>query len=168
MNGHEGGIIASGQTSSDIPVPKENKVKRTTVWAAILLMLCACVRPVLAMGLVEIVTKETQVKMGLDFTLTAERASPTAVLVRMEIPDKGNLRNLQQVALYIGTGTGSPQIYAPLQTTAGKDGARMVSFQLSPELADRCSIALGPTVLSRPTLSHHYYVQLKGYLTDRK
>lgn len=131
-----------------------------------LFVLLACIQPALALGVVEIVTKETQAKMGLDFTLTAERLSREAVLVRMEIPNKGNLRNLKGVTLSIGSG--SPEVHAPLRTTSGKDGSLAVSFQLSPELAGRASIGLGPTILSRPTLSHHYAVELRGYITDRK
>ena len=134
------------------------------VWVTMGLLLCACVQHAFAMGEVVSVTKETQARLGLHFTLVAERVDAEAVLVRMEIPRKGKLKNLRSVNMRIGSGR--PLIDATLQTTPGKEGSWVVSFQLSPDLADKCSVDLiGPY----EGLSYVVYaVELKGYVTVRK
>lgn len=129
-------------------------------------MLCLYIQPAFALGVLTIVTKETQAQLGLNFSLIAERVDKEAVLVKMEIPVEGKLVNLKKVNMTIGSGR--PLLSANLDTTLGKNGSLIVSFQISPELAEKCSIYLGPTIESRRRLSHHYAVQLKGYVTDRK
>ena len=118
------------------------------------------------------VTKETQAKIGVEFTLTATRVSETAVLVEMEIPRKGKLRNLKDVSLDIGDYhpgvSSSPLLAANLQTTPGKNNSLIVSFQLSPELADKCSIRLGPLEPAVAMSWEYYAVMLKGYVTTRR
>jgi hypothetical protein len=117
------------------------------------------------MGSVTAVTKQTQAKLGLNFTLVADRVDDEAVLVRMEIPREGKLKHLRSVSLRIGPGR--PLVAATLQTTPGKNGSWVVSFQLCPDLADKCSIDL--IVPSDPLPYEVYYaVELKGYVTDRK
>lgn len=130
----------------------------------ILLMLCACIQRASAMGEVVSVTKETQLKLGLDFTLDAERVDAEAVLVRMEIQRTGKLKNLRSVSMRIGSGR--PLVAATLQTTPGKKGSWVVTFQVSPELADKCSVDLIVPVAGRTYLV--YAVELKGYVKDRK
>lgn len=120
-----------------------------------------------ALGVVTVVTKETQAKEGLEFTLNAVRVSDKVVMVQMEIPNKGNLRDLEAVHLWVGKDD-TPELYTPLEMKRGKDNQISVTFQLSPEMASRADIWLGPTVLSQPTLRHHYVVRLPGYITDRK
>jgi hypothetical protein len=133
------------------------------VWITMLL-LCACLPHALAMGSLIEVTKATQAKLGLKYTLVAERVDAEAVLVRMEISRQGKLKNLRSVSMRIGTGR--PQVAATLQTTPGKKDSWIVSFQLSPELADRCFIDL---IVPSDSLSYEVYaVELKGYVTDRK
>ena len=118
------------------------------------------------------VTKETQARLGVEFTLTATRVSETAVIVQMEVPRKGKLRELKEVALDIGDyrpgSSGSPLVSANLQTTPGKNGALVVSFQISPELAEKCSIRLGPLYPAVAMSWEYYAVMLKGYITERK
>ena len=129
------------------------------------LLLLARLPQAFAMGSVTTVTKETQTKLGLNYTLIADRADAEAVLVRMEIPRKGKFKTLRSVSMRIGTGR--PRVAATLQTTPGKDGSWVVSFQLSSALADECSIDL--IVPSEDPMSYEVYaVELKGYVTDRK
>jgi hypothetical protein len=134
------------------------------VWVTMLLLLCACLQQTFAEGGHIAVTKETQARLGLDFTLVAERVDAEAVLVSMEIPRKGKLKNLRSVRMRIGQGR--PLVAATLQTTPGKNDSWVVSFQLSPDLAAKCSIDLTTTPIG---LSYAVYaVELKGYVTDRK
>jgi hypothetical protein len=137
------------------------------VWIMMVLMLCACLQQVFAMGEVAVVTRETQAKLGLNFTLVAERVDSEAVLVRMEIPRKGKLKNLRSVSMRIGSGR--PLVSAPLQTSPGKNGSWVVTFQVAPAMAEKCSIDLN-TPYDPPSLRSYliYSVALKGYVTDRK
>ena len=138
-----------------------------TIALTILMMLCLCVQHTSAMSEGIFVTKETQAQLGLNYTLAADRVDDKAVLVRMEIPTKGKLKDLKRVNMTIGQGR--PLVSAALQTTPGKNGCLVVSFRLSPDLADKCSIDL---VTTRPTaiLSNEFFyaVELKGYVTVRK
>ena len=120
-----------------------------------------------ALGVFTVVTKETQAKEGLVYTLSAVRVSNEVVMVELEIPNEGKLRDIKRVALELGGGNGSPELYVPLNTASEKKDTWAVSFQLSPAFANKASLWLGPTLLSRPTLSHHYALQLSTYLTER-
>lgn len=134
------------------------------LWVTMLLMLCACLRHALAMGEVIEVTRETQAQLGLNYTLVAEKVDEEAVLVSMEIPRKGKLKNLRSVSMRIGPGR--PIVAATLQTTPGKNGSWGVAFQVSPELADKCSVDLiVPSELRSYVV---YAVELKGYVKARK
>ena len=134
------------------------------LWVMIALMLCAHIQPAFAMGSVAVVKKETQAQMGLTYTLVAERVDAEAVLVSMEIPRQGKLKDLRSVSMRIGPGR--PLVSATLQTTIGKNGSWTVSFQVSPELADKCSVDL---IVPHSTRTYTVYaVELKGYVTDRK
>ena len=126
-----------------------------------LLLLCACVKPALAMGELITVTKETQAQLGLNYTLVAERIDTQAVLVQMEIPRTGKLKNIRSVSMRIGEGR--PIVAAALQTTPGKNGSWIVSFQVSPDLAEKCSIDL--IIPSAMRTYEVYAVELKGYMT---
>lgn len=116
------------------------------------------------------VTKATQAKEGLNFTLTAERLSKEVVMVRIDVPREGKLKELRSVGMSLGKTkafeSGSPALSAPLKTTTGTNGSWSVSFQLSAELADRCAIDLN--VPQGPMYYVIYAVELKGYVTDRK
>jgi hypothetical protein len=116
------------------------------------------------------ITKETQAKQGLKYTLTAERVSKDVVLVQMEIPREGKLKDIRSISMSIGrrkaVDEGSPMLAAPLHIRTGKNDSRIVSFQLTSDLADRCSIDLWMPYVD---LSYDVYaVELKGYITDRK
>jgi hypothetical protein len=137
------------------------------VLVTMVLMLCACIQQAFAMGELIVVTKQTQAKLGLKFTLVAERVDKEAVLVQMEVPREGKLKTLRSVSMTIGQGSGSPMLHAALHTTPGKNGSWSATFQLSPELADKCSVDLVvPNVGGVEYVV--YAVQLKGYVTDRK
>jgi hypothetical protein len=82
----------------------------------------------------------------------------------MEIPRQGKLRDLRSVSMRIGPGR--PVVAATLQTTPGKNGSWVVSFQVSPELADKCSVDLIVPQSGRTYVV--YAVALKGYITDKK
>ncbi|HLK58173.1 MAG TPA: hypothetical protein VKU00_16520 [Chthonomonadaceae bacterium] len=134
------------------------------VWIAMILVLCACIQQSFAMGELIEVTKENQAELGLNYTLVADRVDAEAVLVSMEIPRKGKLKDLRSVSMRVGSGR--PLVAAPLQTSPGKDGSWVITFQLAPNLADKCSVDLIVPVSGRTYVV--YAVQLKGYVKDRK
>lgn len=145
-------------------------MSRKFVCLTVLLLFCASLKIAFAMGEVIIVTKATQAKQGLKYTLTAERVSKDVVLVHMEIPREGKLKDFRSVSISIGKQkpleNGSPLLSAPLQTRTGEGGSRTVSFQLASDLADRCSIDV---YMPYEALSYDVYaIELKGYVTDRK
>jgi hypothetical protein len=125
------------------------------------------------LGYVIKVTKQTQAKEGLNYTLEARRVSPEAVLVSMEIPREGKLKDVRSVTMSIrphlpptnGPVSYSPLVSATLQTTESKSGVWSVSFQLSSELADRCSVNL--LIPDGPGRRGYFYyaVEIKEYIT---
>lgn len=129
-------------------------------------MLCLCVQSAIAMGSLVRVTKKNQAENGLKFTLTAEKLNAEAVSVQFSIPNEGKLKGLRSVSLTLGGGNGSPQLHAPLQVTPDKAGMISGMFQLSPELAEKCSIDLVTPMTGRTYTV--YSIELKGYLTERK
>lgn len=145
---------------------------RKFTWVTVLLLLCVCVQQAFAEGALIRVTKENQARLGLRYTLSAERVSPEVVLVQMEIPREGKLKKLRGVSMSIGKtkalDNGSPILAAPLQTRPGKDGAWVVSFQLASDLADRCSVDLNVPEDASGVSYEIYGVEIKGYITDRK
>jgi hypothetical protein len=134
------------------------------VWGAALLLLCACARGALAMGSVVVVTRQTQARLGLTYTLVADRVDDAAVLVKMSIAREGKLAALRSVRLRIGPGR--PIVAAPLQTTPRRDGSWEVSFQVSPALAEKSWVDL--TVPTGGPAYTVYAVELKGYVTARQ
>ena len=120
------------------------------------------------------VTKQTQAKEGLNYTLEARRVSPEVVMVTMEIPREGKLKDVRSVTMNIrphlpktnGPVSYSPMVAATLQTTEGKKGVWSVSFQLASELAERCSVDL--LIPKGPRGYFYYAVELKEYITDRQ
>ncbi len=142
------------------------------VWVMIALLVFTRIPHASSESLVMTVTKKTQAELGLNYTLSAVRASDTAVLVQMEIPKGSKLKTLKRVNLHIATGNplgGSPLLSADLQTTPGKNGSVVVTFQLSPELADKCFLELITTSPPATLSSEEFYaVELKGYITDKK
>lgn len=141
-------------------------------WIVVALALVACGIAASAEGFLVTVTKETQAKLGVQFDLSAVRASPRSVLVRMEIPRTGKLKELKTVTMDIGDyrpGVASaPTVSAELATKTGKNGAILVAFQLAPEMAEKCSIRLGPLSPAEPEAYLYYAVELKGYITERR
>ena len=138
---------------------------RKFAWLIVLLLLCASTQQAFALGELISVTKATQAKLGLNYTLVADRVDTEAVLVSMEIPRKGKLKSLRSVSMRIGNGR--PIVAATLQTRPGKDGAWVVSFQVSPELAAKCSVDL--IVPSDGGMEYLVYaVEIQGYITSRK
>ncbi len=128
------------------------------------------------LGFIISVTKQTQAKEGLNYSLTARRVSPEVVMVTMEIPREGKLKDVRSVTMRIrphlpptnGPVSYSPLVSATLQTTEDKKGVWSVSFQLASELAERCSVDLLMPQGPRPRGYFHYAVELKGYITDRQ
>ena len=139
------------------------------IWVLVVLMLLARTPRAFAMSELILVTRDNQAKVGVQFSLSAEQVSETAVIFRMEIPRKGKLKELRRVNLDIGDykpGVGSsPTVSANLETTEGRGGSLIVSFQLSPQMAEQGSILLGPLTPLTPT-TEYYSVELKSYITD--
>src|SRR5579872_6507095 len=98
---------------------------RKLIWILIALMSFMRIPPAFAMSELILVTKATQGKLGVDFTLSAVRVSDSAVLIRMEIPKKGKLKDLKRVTMDIGTYVpgvaSSPVVSADLETTPGQN-----------------------------------------------
>ena len=145
-------------------------MQRKFVCLAMTLLLCASLQRAFANGEGTSVTKENQAKLGIHFTLVAERiaadgADKATVLVTMEIPRKGKLKDLRNVTMSVGQGR--PLVSATLQPRVGKDGSWIVDFSLASELADKCTIDLNMPY-SEPLTYSFYSVELKGYVTDRK
>ena len=138
----------------------------------ITLMVLTCLPRAFAMGELIMITKANQAQKGVEFTLSAVRVSDASVLVNMEIPRKGKLKHLKRVTMDIGIYlpgvSTSPLVSADLETKLGKNDSLVVSFQVSPEMADKCSIRLGPLEPVEPMNYAHYNVELKGYITVRK
>lgn len=139
-------------------------MNRKIVLAAMVLTLCATFRYATAMGSVVEVTRETQATLGLKYTLEADRVDDQAVLVKMEIQRSGKLKNVRSVSISIGAGR--PEVAATLQTTPGKTGSWVVGFQVSPTMADKCSVDLTVPEAGRTYVV--YAVALKGYVTNKK
>ena len=126
------------------------------------------------LGFVIAVTKQTQAREGLSYTLEARRVSPEVVMVTMEIPREGKLKDVRSVTMEIrphlpktnGPVSYSPLVSAILQTTEAKKGVWTVSFQLAAELAERCSVNL--LIPGGPGRKGYFYyaVELKEYITD--
>ena len=123
-----------------------------------------------AMSSLILVTKQNQAEVGVKFQLSAERVSDTSVIVKMQVPRAGTLKELKRVSMDIGDYkpgiSTSPMLYADLQTTQGKDGSLTVSFQLSPQMAEKCSILLGPLTPAKPT-REYYSVSLQSFVTTK-
>ena len=124
------------------------------------------------LGYVIKVTKQTQAKEGLNYTLEARRVSPEAVLVSMEIPREGKLKDMSRVTMSIRPilppspsrpVSYSPLVSAPLLVTVVKNGVWSVAFQLASELAERCSVDL---LIPKTFEYFSYSVELKEYITD--
>ena len=124
------------------------------------------------LGFVIRVTKQTQAKEGLNYTLEARRVSPEAVLVSMEIPREGKLKDMSRVTMSIRPilppspsrpVSYSPLVSAPLLVTVVKNGVWSVAFQLASELAERCSVDL---LIPKTFEYFSYSVELKEYITD--
>jgi hypothetical protein len=129
-------------------------------------VLCLGIQQAIAMGSLVRVTKKNQADNGLKFTLTAEKLNAEVVSVQIVIPSEGKLKNVRSVSISLGSGNGSPQLHAPLQVTPDKSGAVTGMFQLSPELAEKCSIDLVTPMTGRTYTV--YSIELKGYVVERK
>ncbi|MGV3723241.1 MAG: hypothetical protein ACO1SX_20260 [Actinomycetota bacterium] len=110
-----------------------------------------------------IVTKATQKEHGLTYNLQAEK-SGDVVLVTMEIPRAGKLKELESVALEM-SGERRVPLHAPLAMSQ-KNGVASVRFQVGTEFVQNCSIMLFLRMHGRT--GQFYGVQLKDYVTERK
>ncbi len=132
------------------------------------LLVVALAQPAKAMSEGVTVTNQTQAEFDLHYTLTAERVSDNAVLVHMEIPRQGKLKELLSAALEIGAGNGSPDLHADLMVREGAHGARELTFQLNPALARKGSIMLTvPDARAFLSSTSFFSVELSGYITQR-
>ena len=115
------------------------------------------------------VTKATQAQQELNYTLTAVREEK-AVIVNLRIPREGKLKNVLAVRLQVLNPDGKHfDVWSPLEMRQ-EDGATAVSFQIAPELAERCSISV-VTERNPPGRSAYeraWDIELKGYITERK
>ena len=109
------------------------------------------------------VTKATQKEHGLTYNLKAEKVGDI-VLVSMEIPRAGKLKELESVALDLSV-NGRVPLHAPLAMTENR-GVTSVRFQVGTEHVQNCSIKLFLKMHGRS--GEFYGVQLKDYVTERK
>jgi hypothetical protein len=117
---------------------------------AVLLGLLTFPAPAPALMMGQVVTKQTQSHYGLKFALSAIKESSEAVVVQMTVPKEG-----KQILLQTG-----------IETRSDASGATIISFQISPDLADKYHLNLFTEI------SHGYAtyfsVELKGYVTGKK
>lgn len=110
-----------------------------------------------------IVTATTQYDQGLDFTLTTTPERDATVIVRMEIPQKGKLKNLAALQMELNDDKGT-LLVAPLAPTT-HNGVVSVSFQIARKLVAQCAINLFPERnQDDPRYSIFYAVRLKSYV----
>jgi hypothetical protein len=110
-----------------------------------------------------IVTKATQKQHGLTYNLKAEQAGDI-VLVTMEIPRAGKLKELESVALEF-SGDRRVPLHAPLAMSQ-QNGVSNVRFQVGTEFVQNCSIMLFLKMHGRS--GEFYGILLKDYVTERK
>jgi hypothetical protein len=128
------------------------------------LLLAVAAAPAHAVIVVIPVTKDTQAKVGLDFTLFAVREADV-VWVRFECPRKDKLRELAGINLEIKDAKGHEIVLAPLEITEEK-GVIKTHFRLKPEHAERCNIVLiaEQSKPPEPAFGRYYSIQLKEYV----
>lgn len=123
---------------------------------------------VFAMIVVQPVTKDTQAKDGLDFSLSAVPESGT-VWVQLEVPRKGKLATLSLVQIEVKDKHGKEILLAPVATSDEK-GTTKAQFRLASEQAARCNIILVTEASTppAPAFAVNYSVSLKGYIDKGK
>lgn len=109
------------------------------------------------------VTRATQKQFGLNYKLQAEKVGDI-VMVSMEIPRFGKLKDLEQIQLQFAGERRTP-LSAPLAMTE-KNGILSGRFQVGTEFVPQCSIML--LLKMRGRSGEFYSVQLKDYVTERK
>ncbi|MDB6124254.1 MAG: hypothetical protein JWQ71_3247 [Pedosphaera sp.] len=122
--------------------------------------------PALMVG--HLVTKQTQFDNDMKFTLSAIKESNEAVLVRMIVPREGKLKDHQKVMLELNEGK---QILLQTAVETGSDvaGATVISFQISPALADKYYVNLFTEISTNgPAYTSYFSVELKGYVIAKK
>ncbi len=118
----------------------------------------------LAFVVIHRVNRETQAKLGLEFTLTAE-LKEGAMYVKIEAPRKGRLATLSMVQIDVKDADGKEVLAAPVATTDVK-GVMHAQFRLAPQLAARCTIILETeaSMSNERDFAVNYLIALKGYL----
>jgi hypothetical protein len=110
-----------------------------------------------------IVTKATQKELGLTYDLLAEKVGDV-VLVSMEIPKDGKLKELESASFSMSEGSRTP-LYVPMAMTE-KKGVVSLRFQVGTEHVEKCSVGLYLKMHGRS--GEFYAVMLKDYVTERK
>lgn len=105
------------------------------------------------------ITATTQYEQGLEFTLTTTPERDDTLIIRLEIPRKGRLKNL--AGLQMELNDGKTTLLAPLSATT-HDGTMSLSFQIARKLVPQCYVNLFVEV--DPRYSICYAVSLKGYI----
>lgn len=143
-------------------------MKRKLIPLLALLLLAGSAGTAFALIVVQPVTKDTQAKEGLDFTLSAASESGT-VWVKLAAPRKGKLATLSLVQLEVKDAQGKEVLLAPVATTDENEVIH-AHFRITPEHAKWCNVIL-VTEQSKPpapAFARHYSIAVKSYITQAK
>lgn len=114
----------------------------------------------------ESVTKHTQAKQGLDFTLSAQRDAEGEVQVKLEVPHTGKLEHVVRVELWImSEDPRKPVLVATLKPYDHEDSVTRVFLRLQSNLAEKAQLILIRKTEEDPT---GYAIALRSYIQDRK
>lgn len=150
---------------------KGTPIMLTKLIGFVTIILCLISLTASGIGVGDLITKDTQEKMGVNFTLTAVRESAGSVLVKLVAPKEAKLANLSKVRLTIQKeGDKHFLLWANLETTTDESGKIVSGFQISPELAEQSFIELvvETSKPGKPAFERFYHVRVKDYIVDKK
>jgi hypothetical protein len=118
-----------------------------------------------AFVVIQRVTSENQVKLGLAFSLSVESKGGVSH-VNLEVPRKGRFATLSSVRFVVRDAEGKEVVAAPIATTDDRRATR-AQFRLAAEHARRCTIILETEAAPERGFAIDYLVDLKGYVEGR-
>ena len=142
---------------------RNNLQTRLTSILAMFMLLAGVHSALAVMGPRYIITPDTQLKQQLEFTLTTTPERDDTLIVRIDIPKQGKLKDLGGMQMELSDDR-STLLLSPLATTT-HDGAVTASFQIARYLVNVCYINL--FVVVDPRYSICYSVSLKSYMPDK-
>ena len=129
--------------------------------------------PSFALQMIEPITKESQARSGVKFTLKAVHVRvPDTVVVEIEAPLEGKLKSLSIIQVVLSEKDefreGEMIDYSmviDVATTKTKDGKLKASFSMKPALAKKCHILLYTEV--DETFAHVFDIRVREYIEEK-